>query len=125
MDPQQIIFTALRQLCVGLFDNVYDGALPPEGAPYPFVYIGDNSQTDRMLKGAALAPVVQTLHVWHNDPEQRGTVSDMLNKIKIGCYNLESTTYGITIRSVSQRIITDTTTNAPLLHGVLEVGFIL
>lgn len=78
MDPQQEFFTELFLWLKEKGYDVYDGFLPPEGAVYPFIYLADSQQTDDVNKMAVFGNVYQTIHVWHNNPMQRGTVSGML-----------------------------------------------
>ena len=48
----------------------------------------------------------------------------MLGRLKGLCRGLQYTdSFAWAVRSVDQRILTDTTTKTPLLHGLLEVGF--
>ena len=104
--------------------DVYDTFLPPEGTPYPFIYLADSQQTDIQTKSAVVGNVYQTFHVWHNNPKQRGTVSEMLLDIKKVCYKLEHTeNFAWMIQNMNQRILPDNTTKTPLLHGRLEVEF--
>ena len=104
--------------------DVYDGFLPPEGTPYPFVYMADSTQTDTANKTALFGSVYQTIHVWHNNPMQRGLVSAMLLEAKTICRNINKTAnFNWSLRSVDQRILPDNTTKQPLLHGVLELHF--
>ena len=70
IDPQQEIFTALLVLIIALGYDVYDGFLPPEDTPYPFVYLGDSQQTDTANKSAVFGNVHQTIHIWHIDIEK-------------------------------------------------------
>lgn len=124
MDPQQELFTELLLKLKDLGYDVYDTFLPPEGTPYPFIFIADSQQTDTQTKSAVIGNVYQTIHVWHNNPRQRGTVSKMLQDIKKICYGLEHTAgSGWTVANVTQRILPDNTTKTPLLHGLLEVEF--
>lgn len=124
MDPQQELFTELLLKLKDLGYDVYDTFLPPEGTPYPFIFIADSQQTDTRTKSAAMGNVHQTIHVWHSSPNQRGTVSQMLLDIKKVCYKLEHTeNFAWMIQNVNQRILPDNTTKTPLLHGVLEVEF--
>lgn len=124
MDPQQELFTALLLAIQELGYDVYDGLLPPDGTPYPFVYLADSIMTDDANKTAVFGDVFQTIHVWHNDPKRRGTVSAMLLNIKNICRRLEHTEhFAWDLRSAEQRILADDTTKSPLLHGVLELGF--
>ena len=88
MDPQQELFTELLTEIKALGCDVYDGFLPPDGTPYPFVYLADSQQ------------------------------------IKSACRRLDHTeNFAWNVRNVNQRILPDTTTKQPLLHGVLEIEF--
>lgn len=124
MDPQQELFTELLMQLKNLGYDVYDTFLPPKDTPYPFLYLADSQQTDNRNKTAVFGNVYQTIHVWHNNPKQRGTVSKMLLDVKKVCYQLEHTaSFAWMIRNVDQRILSDNTTKTPLLHGLLEVEF--
>ena len=126
MDPQQELFTALRRALIDEFgqDKVYDTFLPSEDTPYPFVYLADSFMVDIQNKTKVNGTVSQTIHVWHNNPGQRGTVSSMMLRVKSLVRHITETgNYGWFVRNMSQRIITDNTTKAPLLHGVVEVDF--
>ena len=124
IDPQQEIFTAVRLKLEESKDSVYDTFLPPKGTPYPFYYLGDNQQTDTEYKNAVAGNVLQTIHIWHDNPRQRGTVSAMLLYAKTVCREISKTAnFSWTVRNISQRIIPDNTTKTPLIHGVLEVEF--
>lgn len=124
MDPQQELFTWLLTEIRKQGYDVYDGGLPPENAPYPFVYLADSQQTDRTNKNAVFGTVYQTIHVWGSTPRKRGTVSAMLLEIKGICRSLEHTpNFSWMIENINQRILADTTTKQPLLHGMLEVEF--
>lgn len=126
MDPQQELFTEIRKRLVALFGegSVYDGYLPPAGTPYPFVYLAGNELTDEPNKGAIFGRVNQTINFWHNNPEQRGVMSEMMVKTKQAIHMIEATSnFSWLYQSCSQRILTDDTTKTPLLHGVLQVYF--
>lgn len=121
MDAQQELFTALKLALEALGYDVYDGALPPDNTPYPFIYLGEFQQTDTERKNAVTGTVYPTIDVWHNNWEERGTVSKMLLDIKTVCRNLEHTTnFAWLVRNVNSRILADNTTNTPLLHGVVQ-----
>lgn len=124
MDPQQELFTELLLKLKELGYDVHDTFLPPKDTPYPFIFIADGQQADTQTKSAVMGNVYQTIHVWHNKPKQRGTVSQMLLDIKKVCYRLEHTeNFAWMIQNVNQRILPDNTTKPPLLHGLLEVEF--
>ena len=124
MDPQQEIFTELLLRIKALGYDVFDGELPPENTPYPFVYLGDMQQTDRNTKTEVIGSTFPSIHIWHSSPKKRGTVSKMLREIKLVCRRIEKTkNYSWFVKNMNQRIITDTTIKTPLLHGILEVEF--
>lgn len=124
MDPQQELFSELLLKMKELGYDVYDTFLPPKGTPYPFIYLADSQQTDNPNKTAVFGNVSQTIHIWHNNPRQRGTVSKMLLDIKKVCYQLKHTeNFAWMVRNMNQRILSDNTTKTPLLHGLLEVEF--
>ena len=125
MNPQQELFIALKLGVQDKGQDVYDGFLPPANTPYPFTYLGDMQQVDNGLKNAVIGSVYLTIHVFHNDPGQRGTVSQMLLDIITVCRSIGHTAnFSWSVRNVTQRIIPDNTTKTPLLHGVLEVEFV-
>lgn len=124
MDPQQELFAELLQKIREWGYDVYDGALPPEDTPYPFVYLADSQQIDDTNKTAIFGSVYQTIHVWHNNPKQRGTVSAMLMAIKDICRKVEHTkNFAWYVKNVDQRVLADDTTKTPLLHGILDIEF--
>lgn len=121
MDAQQEYFTAVKLGLEAKGYAVYDGVLPPDGTPYPFIYLGDFRQTDKELKNAITGTVYPTIHVWHNNTRQRGTVSRMLLDIKTVCRQIGHTrNFAWLIRNVNGQILADNTTKTPLLHGVVE-----
>ena len=122
MDIQQAVFTQLLLDIKARGYDTYDGELPPEGTPYPLVYLGNNTQRDNSTKAGNIGEVTQMIHVWHNDVKKRGTVSAMLADIKDVCRELERK-YPVILSGMTQDILPDNTTNKPLLHGVLSVTF--
>jgi hypothetical protein len=121
MDAQQELFTAFKLALEAKGYAVYDGALPPENTPYPFIYLGEFRQTDTELKNAVTGIVYPMIHVWHNNWNQRGTVSKMLLDIKTVCRTLEHTAnFAWLMRNINSRILADNTTKKTLLHGVFE-----
>lgn len=128
MNPQQELYTRLlvdlRRYFKESGYEVYDGALPPEGAPYPFVYLGDFRQNDTDTKTQTVGSVYPTIHVWHNNTRQRGTVSMMLLAIISLCRSIKNTdNFSWMMKDVTQNIIPDSTTTTPLLHGTFEAEF--
>lgn len=126
-DPQQELYTRLLiDLRAYFRENgyeVYDGALPPDNTPYPFVYLGDFRQGDTTTKTQVIGTVYPTIHVWHNNVRQRGTLSEMLLGVKYILYGIDKTdSCSWLISNITQSIIPDNTTKTPLLHGVIEAN---
>jgi len=124
MDAQQRLFTALlvRLRAAGL--DVYDGALPPEGTPYPFVYLADTASDARIYKSGVSESVSLSVHVWHNDTLTRGLFSQILLTVKQNLYGLQ-TDVNASLISLSQQTLADDTTDTPLLHGIIAAVFII
>ena len=121
IDPQQELFTAYKLGLEAKGYAVYDGALPPEGTPYPFIYLGDFRQSDQMLKNAVNGLVYPTIHIWHNNPNHRGTMSAMIYDVKAVIYDTDRTNgFNWLVQAVNTQIIPDNTTKTPLLHGVVD-----
>lgn len=119
MEAQQTLFTYLRQKLSEKYD-VYDGALPPESAPYPFIYLGDCQSVDTIYKDCYGDTIYQTVDVWHNDPKKRGTLSAIIADVKSVCRGMEDN-YGWLLTSCSYQILPDNTTSEPLMHGIVNV----
>ena len=124
MDPQQELFSKLKMEIEKKGYDVYDGFLPPENTPYPFIYLGNSRQVDDANKSAVFGNVFQTIHFWSNTPRKRGTLSTMMIDVKMICRKIGKTkNFSWFVRNIDQTIMPDTTTKTPLLHGVLEVEF--
>lgn len=124
LDPQQELFIALKLGIEAIGYAVYDGVLPPENTPYPFVYMGEFRQTDNQNKSKINGLVYSTIHVWSDTPKNRGTVSKILLDIKGVCRKIGHTkNFAWVLRSVNQGIMPDNTTKTPLLHGYVDLEF--
>ena len=123
LDPQQEIFSAMFKLLSGRFKNVYDAEITGE-SPYPFIAFGDCTQDDTAIKGAKRGNVELTLQVYHNNVKKRGTLSEILYQIKAAAQSITKTAnYGWRVTQITQRILPDTTTDTPLLHGNIIITF--
>ena len=126
MDSQQELFsTLLVQLKKELKSkgvSVYDTFLPCEGTPYPYVYIGSSQLVDDYgNKTMILGNITQVVDVWHNNPRKRGELSEIMQIIKKVARQINN--FAFMIQNINQRILSDSSTGAPLMHGVLELDF--
>ena len=120
MNPEQRVFVAVRKLCVGLFgqDSVYD-YIPPENTAFPFIRIGEQFKQNRRLHKNDLNGDTQiTLHFWHDNVRQRGTLTKMMSDVENAVINQ----YGVRGEDINTRVIDDNTTSVTLLHGILEIN---
>ena len=124
-DPQQIIYTAIIKTLRAAGYDVYDGLLPSEDVPYPFIYLGETMQNDTGNKSCVFAYITQSIHVWNNDYTKRGDFSAMLLDIKTKCRTLKSDICPIYVRNMSQQILDDTTTSQPLMHAIIDVEWVV
>ena len=123
MDAQQELFTAIKLALEAKGYAVYDGRLPPEKTPYPFIYLGSFQQIDTELKNAITGTVHPTIHLWHNNWQERGTVSAMLLDIKTVLRAITHTSnFAWLNRNINSQILEDNTTKTPLLHGIVEAA---
>lgn len=123
MDKQQKVFTALLVALRASDYDVYDGFLPPEGVPYPFIYLGESEQTEGLLKNGHQSTVYQTIHVYHNNPRARGTMSRVMAAVKQACYDITESEPGIMLTGLSQQLLHDNSTSVPLMHGIVDVTY--
>ena len=110
------MYSKLRRICDELGYSVYDYVADSQ-AEFPFVVLGEQfSQTVREHKEYTAKDVQTTIHVWHNDWRQRGTVSKMLREIELAIVR----EFGVDGEDVSTQILPDDTTGTALYHGILE-----
>lgn len=126
-NPQQDLFSAFLVALRKEFGDgrVFDGFLPPEGTPYPFVYLGDSHQVDDFgNKMQVLGSVRQTVDVYMDNPKKRGTLSGYMDRVNSVARGLgQSGQYHWQAVSAEQQVIPDNSTSTPLLHGVIDITF--
>lgn len=121
---QQEIFSRLKVGLEAMGYDVYDGHLPPEGTSYPFIYLGTTESEYTPTKGESLGNVYMITHVYHNDCEQRGRLSRILQEIRREYARIEVyASRPLIMGTLTERIMEDNTTDEPLLHGVSEIEF--
>lgn len=126
MSPKQALFTFFRVELAKTYP-VYDGAMPPESAGYPFIYLAETTQTGSKLTKHTLlntGRVSVSIHVWVGSTRQRGTLYNIMNEISELARNLANVeNYRLIYKSDDHTIIPDTTTGTALLHGVVLLNY--
>lgn len=129
MDSQQELFSALLVKLKKELESkgvgVYDTFLPGEETPYPYVYVGNSQLVDDYgNKTMILGSITQVVDVWHNNPRKRGDLSEIMMIVKNVARQINRTNnFAFQIKDINQRILPDTSTSEPLMHGVLELDF--
>lgn len=126
LNPSTELFAAVLARLLKVFpDRVFSTVMPPEGTPYPFIYISAAHEIeDFRMKGAWFGQAGLSINVWHNDPSQRGTVDSLLFSIRQICRGLEQTeNYSWCLSSCSLEYLPDRTTDQPLYRGILSLEF--
>ena len=116
ISAQQELFMAVKFALQQLGYDVYDNMLPPDGTPYPFVYMAETTQNQFNAKAQDAGYVRLTIQVW-GKPTMRGTISAMAEKIRNVVRTIETSHYGYTLQEYEQRIINDNTTRTPLMQS--------
>lgn len=123
MGPQQEIFTLCLLKSKELFKNVYD-YIPGPKTEYPFVFVGAQHSRDKPNKSSIFCDVDQEIHFYQNNMKKRGDMTGMMTKLIYELRKIKYTkNYNIRIKDSTQRVIFDTSTDTPLLHGVLYITF--
>lgn len=125
----QNVFILVKKLAIQLFgaDRVFDEGLPPEGTPYPFVYIANQDTNRYPTKDNSIENVNQMVRIYHNDTENRGTLDSMLYALRIeaGMQRFLINNSSIRLNDYSTVINPEEGEgNGKLLHGVLTLSFI-
>lgn len=126
-DPAQEIFNACFNAGVDVLgvEDVYD-YVPPEVA-YPFIFIGEQTIVDRQSnKDVITGTVSQTIHVWHNDKNEQGTLRSIVNSLSAQLRKIKHTNHfyvRIPSDGFSKITTIDTSTGKQLQHIALYVDF--
>lgn len=112
--PQLKIWIDVRGICSSLY-TTYDYL--PNSVPYPFTFIGEQfNQMDRLQKDYLNGRTQVTVHVWHDDYKKRGALSTMLGNIEQSVRDK----YKSNLIEANTQILSDNSTGASLLHGIVE-----
>lgn len=125
----QNTFILVKKLAIQLYgaDRVFDQELPPEGTPYPFVYIANQDTNRYPVKDNSIENVNQMVRFYHDNVDERGTLDSMIYALRI-----EAGMQRFLVNNSSIRLNDYSTVINPeeveqglkLLHGVLTLSFI-
>lgn len=124
MSPQQELFTTLLTSMRNAGLDVYDGVLPPDGTPYPFVYLADVSQSDSFTKGSIGGNISVTINVWHDDYNKRGVFSSIVDDVVEICRRVHLFNDKFYYSSVNQQFMNDSSVTPPLMRAMITANFV-
>lgn len=120
--PQQQIYDVVFLVAYNLGYSVFD-YLPAKDAAYPFVFVGEQFDQDRLTKTSVYGRVQQTIHIYHTHRKRR-ELTTMMDAIKAECRRLKRTeNFYLSVKDIRAQTLPDTTASEPLVHGIIEIDF--
>lgn len=115
MSPEQKIRIRTRVLLDGLGYPVFN-YLPSGERGFPLIHVGEQFKQNERLHVDNLNGRTQiTIHVWHNDINQEGTVMSISHQIEL----MFLKEYGLKGEDIDTELVIDDSTDVRLLHGVI------
>lgn len=106
-------------------DHVYADEMAPEDASCPYIQMGYDRDYAGIYKDAeTTGDKLVILDVWSDRIDKRKELESILSKVCITCSNLKIEGRSVALKSYESRIMIDTTTNTPYLHGSVSVVFL-
>lgn len=117
MSPEQRIRIRTRVLLEGLGYPVFN-YLPSAERGFPLIHLGEQFKQNERLHVDKLNGRTQiTVHVWHNDINQEGTVMGISHQIE----HMFLREYGLRGEDIITELVIDDSTDSRLLHGIVMV----
>jgi|SRR5690625_698482 len=122
LPPQQQIYNKVFEVCLSLGYDTYD-YLPANKAKLPFVFLGEQFDSDIATKSIIYGHVQQRIHLYH-DHKKRGNLTTMMNNIKRELRKIKHTNnFYISVKNINSQTLPDNSTAQSLVHGIIEVEF--
>ena len=119
MSPELLIYNRIRQVCVNVLGADKVAQSWASSKVYPHVVLGEQfKQNIRVNKDELNRPTQVTLHFWHDNTRQRGTLVNMMHDVEEGLLR----EFGVDGDEITTQVAEDTTTSTTFLHGVLEIN---
>lgn len=98
--------------------------LPGADTPYPFIVLNETEASSEAIKAGQTGEARQVVHIWLDSPDRRGDLSRIAASMLSACMRIEKAgPYSCMLIRYSSRILRESTTAVPLLHGVLELTY--
>ena len=120
MTPTHSIFRAIYGIANKIGDT-YD-YLPNAQAKYPFIYIGEQSNTDNS-RSDLIGNINQTIHIYGLRTERK-RIMELETKLHDALIKMrEAYGYHVSMTDYTTQLLNDNTDVQPLLHVVVDVNF--
>ncbi|MCD2255775.1 hypothetical protein FHQ08_03470 [Lactobacillus sp. CC-MHH1034] len=121
MNPYEELHNCLFKSFTKLGYRVFDFLPRNVKNPYPFIYLGEQFNTDIPTKTRQLGESALVIHIY-NDYHERGKTAAILYEIAMFLYELEYTGHfkWQLQAPITQNMVMDETTNDKLWHGIVQ-----
>lgn len=121
-NPYAEIFDTILELSNAQGYPTFD-YLPDDNQNYPFVFIGTQQNVDQYTKDRTLGQTHVQIDVYGDAyNKQREQVADMLEMLLTAISEHgETEHFGYSVTHSESQLLSDTSTDIPLWHGVLEL----
>lgn len=119
-NPYNEIFQTVIKLSRKKGYDTFD-YLPDENQSYPFVFVGNQQNTDIPTKGRTLGTTHIQIDVYA-EFNHRSEVLDIMDTLQVTVIDYQRTdNFQYQVTNANQQMIADQSTDIPLWHGVLEL----
>lgn len=119
-NPYNEIFQTVIELSKKQGYDTFD-YLPDENQSYPFVFVGNQQNTDIPTKGRTLGTTHIQIDVYA-EFNHRSEVLDIMDTLQVTVIDYQRTdNFQYQVTNANQQMIADQSTDIPLWHGVLEL----
>lgn len=122
--PDQLLHDEMYRISSGLGYDTYT-YLPPEGAAYPFVVMGETMVLPQSTKSHLIGRLSSTVHVWGR-VDDRKTLSDMAGQLMSSFFtikNIDGMQFSAEVNESSIDSNRDNTTDEVLYHFIIYTYF--
>ncbi|AZF92711.1 capsid and scaffold protein [Streptococcus phage CHPC1152] len=122
--PDQLLHDEMYRISSGLGYDTYT-YLPPEGADYPFVVMGETMVLPQSTKSHLIGRLSSTVHVWGR-VDDRKTLSDMAGQLMSSFFaikNIGGMQFSAEVNKSSIDSNRDNSTDEVLYHFIIYTYF--
>lgn len=104
---------------------IYDYWLPPEENPGLYANLGTSTSDMTPTKhDFGIEELSLSFHVWSDRLDHRGKVAEIMNSLTAIAQRIKLEGKSIALTYMDRKVLTDTSTTTPFLHGVVYFEFL-